>query len=566
MPSVLIVDDNDQNLYFLEALLKGYGFEATSAKNGAEALEAALAAPPALIISDILMPVMDGYALCREWMAREQLRNIPFVFYTATFTGQKDEELALSLGASKFVIKPQEPASLIRIITDALEGHHANTTPVPAEHLPDEQHILQKYSEALFRKLEKKMADLEKVNRELENTLIEQKRLAGQLRQAQKMEVIGRFAGGVAHDFNNILTAIAGYSHLMRMKMESGNPLLAYVDQVFLATERAANLTRSLLMFSRKEEMQPRPVNLNGIIGNLEAFLKRIIGNDIRLRIIRSDDNIQIHADRGNIEQVLLNLATNARDAMPRGGILTIELGTALLDEQFVRAHGYGSPGHYALLSVTDNGEGMDEETRQNIFEPFFTTKETGKGTGLGLSIVYGIVKQHSGFISVYSEPGHGTTFRILIPRIESGPDVESPVDHAVSRRGSETILVAEDDAAIRSFIEEFLTSLGYRIILAEDGQEAIDTFRRNKELVKLVLIDTFMPKKSGLEASEEIKAIQPAIKILFTSGHTVDTIQDSGLIEKGAELITKPLRPCELSCKLREMLDADPDTRSSDT
>lgn len=558
MPSVLIVDDNEQNLYFLEVLLKGNGFEAISAKNGAEALKSALEAPPDVIVSDILMPVMDGYALCREWMAHEQLRNIPFIFYTATFTGQKDEELALSLGASKFVIKPQEPESLMRIITDALAGHHADTTPVPSEPPPHEQQILQEYSEALFRKLEKKMADLETVNRELENTLNEQKRLEGQLRQAQKMEVIGRFAGGIAHDFNNILTAIVGYSHLMRMKMESGNPLLAYVDQVFLATERAANLTRSLLMFSRKEEMQPRPVNLNGIIRNLEAFLKRIIGNDIQLRTILVDDNIQIHADSGSIEQVLLNLATNARDAMPRGGILTIELGAALLDEQFVRVHGYGSPGRYALLSVTDNGEGMDEETRQNIFEPFFTTKETGKGTGLGLSIVYGIVKQHNGFISVYSEPGHGTTFRILIPRIESDPDVESSVDHAVSPGGSETILVAEDDAAIRSFIEEFLTSLGYRIILAEDGQEAVDKFRQNKELIKLVLIDTFMPKKNGLEASEEIRAIQPGIKILFTSGHTVEMIQDRGLMEKGAELITKPLRPCELSYKLREMLHAD--------
>jgi len=558
MPNVLIVDDNDQNLYFLEVLLKGHGFEAMCAKNGAEALESALAAPPNLIISDILMPVMDGYALCREWMAREQLRKIPFIFYTATFTEPKDEELALDLGASKFIIKPQEPETLMRIITDALEGRHANTSPAPAEPLPDEQHILREYNEALFRKLEKKMMDLEKTNRELENTLSEQKRLEGQLRQAQKMEVIGRFAGGIAHDFNNILTAIVGYGHLMRMKMEGDNPLLAYVDQVLLATERAANLTRSLLTFSRKQEMQPRPVSLNGIIRNLEAFLKRVIGDDIQLHTMLGDDNIQIFADSGTIEQVLLNLATNARDAMPGGGILTIELASTVLDEQFVHAHGYGSPGQYALLTVTDNGEGMDEETRQNIFEPFFTTKETGKGTGLGLSIVYGIIKQHNGFISVYSEPGHGTTFRILIPRTESDHAIESPADRVVSPGGGETILVAEDDAAIRCFIEELLTSLGYRTILAADGQDAVDKFSQNKERIKLVLIDTFMPKKNGLEASEEIKAIQPAVKILFTSGHTSDLIQDKGLIEKGAKLITKPLRPYELSCKLHEMLHAD--------
>ena len=242
---------------------------------------------------------------------------------------------------------------------------------------------------------------------------------------------------------------------------------------------------------------------------------------------------------------------------MPQGGTLAIELSATVLDEPFVHAHGFGSPGQYALLSVTDNGEGMDEETRQNIFEPFFTTKETGKGTGLGLSIVYGIIKQHNGFISVYSEPGHGTTFRILIPRIESDSAIESSADHAVSPGGGETILVAEDDTAIRRFIEEFLTSLGYCTILAEDGQDAVDKFRQNKERIKLVLIDTFMPKKNGLEASEEIRAMQPTVKILFTSGHTADLIQDRGVLEKGAELITKPLRPYELSCKLQEMLHA---------
>lgn len=488
-------------------------------------------------------------------MAHEQLRKVPFIFYTATFTEPKDEELALNLGASKFVIKPQEPETLMRIITDVLEGRHARTTPVPADLRSNEHQVLQEYNEALFRKLEKKMMDLEKTNRELEQTLNERKRLEGQLRQAQKMEIIGRFAGGIAHDFNNILTAIVGYGHLMRLKMKGDDPLMTYVDQVLLATERATNLTRSLLTFSRKEEMQPRPVNLKSIIKNLEIFLKRVIGDDIQLNTILPCDDIQVCADSGTIEQVLLNLATNARDAMPRGGTLTIELGTTVLDDQFVQTHGYGSPGPYALLSVTDNGEGMDEETRQNIFEPFFTTKETGKGTGLGLSIVYGIIKQHNGFISAYSEPGHGTTFRILIPRIESDHAVESPADHTVSPGGSETILVAEDDAAIRSFIEELLTSLGYQTILAADGQEAVDEFRRNRERVKLVLIDTFMPKKNGLEASEEIKAIQPSVKILFTSGHTADLIRDKGLIGKGAELITKPLRPYELSCKLQEML-----------
>ncbi|WP_168206011.1 response regulator [Geobacter sp. FeAm09] len=558
MPKILIVDDNDQNRYFLEVLLKGHGFETTRAANGAEALKSALETPPDIIISDILMPVMDGYALCREWMAHERLKKVPFIFYTATFTEPQDEELALNLGASRFVIKPQDPDILLQIINEVLEGHHANTAPAPTAPRPDEQQVLQEYNEALFRKLEKKMMELEKTNRELENTLKEQKRLEGQLRQAQKMEVIGRFAGGIAHDFNNILTAIVGYGHLMRMKMEGGNPLLAYVDQVLLATERAANLTRSLLTFSRKEEMKSRPVDLNDIIKNVEKFLKRIIGEDVQLNIVIKEEAIRIVADSGNIEQVLLNLATNARDAMPGGGILTIESEITVLDDQFVRAHGYGSPGTYALLSVSDSGEGMDEDTRQNIYEPFFTTKETGRGTGLGLSIVYGIVKQHNGFISVYSEPGHGTTFKILIPCTDDDSVADSPAGHVVPLGGNETILVAEDDAAIRRFAEEFLTSLGYRVLLAEDGQDAIDTFRQHREQIKLALIDTIMPRKNGLEVSEEIRAIQPGIKILFTSGHTADLIHDKGLIQEGAELITKPLRPYELSCKLREMLNAE--------
>ena len=416
MQSVLIVDDIAENLYFLEVLLKGNGFEVRSAGNGAEALESARKAPPDLIVSDILMPVMDGYALCREWRADDRLRQKPFIFYTATFTEQKDKELALGLGADRFVIKPQEPDTLLEIIREVLESSCRGGAEAGPETPPDGGGLLREYNEALFRKLEKKMADLEQSNRELAQSMEEQKKLEEQLRQVQKMEAIGRFSAGISHDFNNILTVIIGFGSMVQMTMASGDPQRERINQILAAAERAESLTRSLLTFSRKQELKLQPLNLNDCIRNVEKFLRRIIGEDITLITSLTTEGIPIIADGGHIEQVLMNLATNARDAMPDGGMLSIGTEAIDIDDAFIHMHGYGTPGRHAVLTVADNGIGMDETTRQQIFEPFFTTKETGKGTGLGLSIIFGIIHQHNGHISVYSEPGQGTTFRILLP------------------------------------------------------------------------------------------------------------------------------------------------------
>lgn len=557
MQSILIVDDIAENRYFLEVLLKGNGFEVHSASNGAEALESARKTPPDLVVSDILMPVMDGYALCRKWRADERLKQIPFIFYTATFTDQKDEALALSLGADRFVIKPLEPQALMEIIREVLTASRSGQ--LGAADLPrQEGEFLKEYNEALFRKLEKKMADLERAHQELQQTMAEQKRLEEQLRQVQKMEAIGRFSAGIAHDFNNILTVISGFGSMMQVKMPMDDPQRGRLDHILAAAERAKNLTRSLLTFSRKQEMELKQLNLNDCIRNVEIFLRRIIGEDIKLVVSLSGEDIPIIADGGHIEQVLMNLATNARDAMPDGGILSISTDLVDIDEGFIRMHGYGTLGRNVVLTVADNGVGMDAATRQQIFEPFFTTKETGTGTGLGLSIIYGIVQQHKGYISVYSEPGRGTTFRILLPVIEG--DVlpqDTALNHQPLRGGQETILVVDDEAAIREYLEMFLTSLGYNVLLAGDGHEAIDVFRENAENVDLVLIDVVMPNMKGSEAARELRRIRSDLKIIFTSGYQNDLVHKQKLLEEGMQLLMKPLLPTDLAGVLRTVLDS---------
>jgi len=558
MQSVLIADDIAENLYFLEVLLQGNGFEVRTVLNGAEALASARNNPPDLIISDILMPVMDGYLLCREWRADEQLRQVPFIFYTATFTEKKDEELALGLGADRFVIKPQEPEALMAIISEVLTNPLSSHEKLSTELEKKEGALLLEYNEALFRKLEKKMADLEEANRELKQSIIEQKRLEEQLRQTQKMEAIGRFSAGIAHDLNNILSVIVGYGTIIQMKMSCDDPERDKVGQILAAADRAANLTRSLLTFSRKEEMKKQPLNLNRCIRNVETFLRRIIGEDIKLIISLMEEDLLVIADNGHIEQVVMNLATNARDAMPDGGILSIETAVIEIDEEFLRMHGYGRRGRYALLTFADNGSGMDEATRQRIFEPFFTTKEVGKGTGLGLSIIYGIVEQHNGHLSVYSEPGHGTTFRVLLPVMPEGTVVQdADMSHQKLRGGDETVLIADDEAAIRQYLESFLKTLGYKVLLARDGREAIQIFRERGQDIDLVLMDVIMPNINGSEAALEIRHMKNDIKIIFTSGYPYDIIHEKKPQEDSSQLLMKPLTPTELAVKLRAALDA---------
>jgi two-component system cell cycle sensor histidine kinase/response regulator CckA len=383
----------------------------------------------------------------------------------------------------------------------------------------------------------------------------EKEKLENQFRQAQKMEVIGHLAGGIAHDFNNILTAIIGYGNLLNMKLSTTDPLRNYVKQILASSEKAANLTHSLLAFSRKQVINPMPVNVNEIVLGMKKILERIIGEDIEFNVETSDHDLIVKSDKGQIEQVLMNLATNARDAMPHGGMITMITDEAVIDELFVQTHQYGNVGRYALVSVTDTGVGMDKATQEHLFEPFFTTKEVGKGTGLGLAMVYGTIKQHDGFINVYSESGIGTTLKIYIPLAEShNQDTKKPaLANIIS--GNETLLLVEDDPAVRKVTKTLLEELGYSVIEAVDGEQAVKLFKENIARVQLVVSDMIMPKLSGKDVYDELKKIKPDIKTLFISGYTADILKQKGIENEKINFISKPLRADALSRKIREIL-----------
>jgi PAS domain S-box-containing protein len=381
--------------------------------------------------------------------------------------------------------------------------------------------------------------------------------LKDQLLHAQKMEAVGRLTGGIAHDFNNILSAVISYVYLLQKKMPGKDPLRTYVNQILIAVERAAQLTQGLLAFSRKQISNPRPVGLNEIIGNVEPLLRQVIGEDIELATALSDEDVTITADSGQVEQVLMNFAANARDAMPGGGRFTLETRRVKLNGDFAKMHGLGKAGLYALLSVSDTGTGMDESTVKKIFEPFFTTKEIGKGTGLGLSIVHGIVKQHNGSIEVSSAPGKGTTFTIYLPAERRELGALRLREQEAPRGGAETVLVADDDDEVRKTTRSVLTESGYTVLEAVDGEDAVKKFRKNRKKVALVLLDVIMPKKNGKEAYDEIKKSKPEIRAIFTSGYAENIIAQKGIITEGLHFIAKPVPPKELLVKVREILDA---------
>ncbi|MDP2753669.1 MAG: response regulator [Nitrospirota bacterium] len=376
------------------------------------------------------------------------------------------------------------------------------------------------------------------------------------LLKSSKLESVGILAGGIAHEFNNILTTIIGYGKLLDEEMSKDDPLRHNVNMILTSSERAVNLIKGLLAFSRDQIITIRPVSLNGIIKDVEKLLLMVIGEDIELRTTLSEENIVVMADPGQIEQVLVNLATNSRDVMPDGGYLTITTELVELDEEFLKTIKYKKPGRYALISVADTGAGMDEKTAGRIFEPFFTTKEVGRGTGLGLSIVYGIIEQHNGYINVRSDLEKGTTFKIYLPVIKSDVEEEKFTAPFTPTGGTEVILLAEDDEEVRKLTKTVLDGSGYKVIEAIDGEDAIRKFIEDKDKIQLLILDVVMPKKNGKEAYNEIKKTKPNIKALFTSGYAKDIIHRKGFLEEGFSFISKPVSPRELLRKVREVLD----------
>ncbi|MBA4349391.1 MAG: hybrid sensor histidine kinase/response regulator, partial [Thermodesulfovibrio sp.] len=388
--------------------------------------------------------------------------------------------------------------------------------------------------------------------------ITERKKLEAQLLHAQKMEAVGVLTGGISHEFNNILQAIMSIGSLMQMKIKEGDPLRQYVIDLLASTDRAANLTRSLLAFGRKQPIYTMPADINDIVKKAVKFISMVIGEDIEVRTELSDEEMTVMADSRQIEQVLMNLITNARDAMPDGGVLTIQTKPIVIDEAFIKMHGYGKEGIYALISVTDTGIGMDKMTKGKIFDPFFTTKEVGKGTGLGLSIAYGIIKQHNGYINVYSELGKGTTFRIYLPLTEAMKEeaVHTKEEEAEKIEGTETVLIAEDEGHVRKFTKETLERFGYKVIEATDGDEALQKFKENEDRIQLLILDVIMPKRNGREVYDEIRKTKPDIKVIFVSGYPADVIHEKGIPEEGFNFIPKPIRPTDLLKIVREELD----------
>ena len=395
---------------------------------------------------------------------------------------------------------------------------------------------------------------------ERNRAMAEQATLQAQLNQAQKMESVGRLAGGVAHDFNNLLTVILGYAETLQRALKEGDPHRKPVDEIRLAAKRAAGLTRQLLAFSRRQILEPRVLDLGDVVRSLEPMLRRLIGEDLDLRIACPEGLGRVKADPGQIEQVLMNLAVNARDAMAGGGKLTIDASNVDLCDDYTSRRMEFKPGPYVVLAVTDTGTGMTPEVQQRLFEPFFTTKEQGKGTGLGLSTVFGIVKQSGGHIAVYSEVGRGTTFKIHLPRVE---EAARPITHArmpaVLPRGTETILVAEDEEGVRQLVRMVLMDGGYTVIEASNGEQALHLCERHAGPLHLLISDVIMPQMGGKQLAEHLRKLRPNLKILFTSGYTNDAIAHQGVLDPGVAFLQKPYNLNDLLAKVREVLDPGP-------
>jgi signal transduction histidine kinase len=558
MIRALIVDDNCDNLYMLRVLLEGNGFAVEEAGDGAEALARARQNTPGFIISDLLMPVMDGYSLLKQCKSDDQLKDVPFIVYTGTYTDPKDERLALSLGAAAFIVKPAEPESFVARIRVILAMQARGELPSSTRIEANENVLLKLYSEVLVHKLEDKVLELEQANRNLCEEFAERRRLEEQVRQAQKMEAIGRLAGGVAHDFNNLLTIIISFSELILLRLPAGHEVRTFVEEILKAVDRSSSLTRQLLTFSRRQVVVLKVLDLNSVVRGTEKMLQRVIGEDVTLETVLAENLGPVRADAGQIEQVLVNLAVNARDAMPQGGKLTIATNNIDLDEVYTRLNVAAKPGPHVLLAVSDNGCGMTAEVKARIFEPFFTTKGPGKGTGLGLATTQGIVSQLGGHIEVYSEENMGTSFKIFLPRLadsarpDSGDAMLQPV-----RGGTESILLVEDDPQLRSLLRDTLRDSGYAVLAAGDGNEALRLLEQHRGPLDIIVTDVIMPNMGGRQMVEQVVTTFPRAKVLYLSGYTDDAVVRHGILHDQVPFLQKPFTSVTLRRKVREVLDS---------
>jgi PAS domain S-box-containing protein len=645
------------------------GHQVREAADGAEALKVLQAGGIDLVISDILMPNMDGYRFCYEVRNNPLLSKLPIILYSSTYLTPSDRDLGLKFGANAFLEKPAPPEQLAGLIEEVTRAPNA----AKPSQVPEDLGVLKQYSERLIKKIEEKNLELLQRTAELEeaqqkfrqmaenigevfwvatrgitkviyvspgyeriwgrpcqevyddarawlwsvlaedrpaiieaieqdkysnengyheefrivrpdgsvrwilnrafpvrdssgkiyrNTGIctdvtDRKNLEGQFRQAQKMEAVGRLAGGVAHDFNNLLTVINGYSQLILHKLDERDPIYHDLDEIQKAGIRAADLTRQLLTFSRKQVIRPQVINLNVAIVELEKLLKRLIGEDVVLVTELKQDLGNVRADLSQIEQIIVNLSVNARDAMPKGGKLTIATSNIDLEETNTTLFKGLKPGAYIQISITDTGTGMTDEVKNRVFEPFFTTKEPGKGTGLGLSTVYGIVHQSGGYVGVYSEVGKGSCFKVYLPRVEAPADARKrAASKAASPRGTETILVVEDQEVVRLYIGFVLRSNGYTVKEASHGGEALLLSERLEGKIDLILTDIVMPEMSGPALVKRLTKQRQGVKAMYMSGYPDSTIVHQEDLDPNAVFLDKPFTPGQLLHKVREALD----------
>nr|WP_321468714.1 response regulator [uncultured Desulfobulbus sp.] len=676
---ILSVDDKQENRYFIEALLKGHGFEVLSADNGAEALASLEKEHVDCVLSDILMPVMDGFELCRKLKADSRFCQIPFIVFTATYTGPQDEAFALKIGAARFLQKPCEPETLVRTINEVLAADHSEEAPSP-QGASEDGEVLKLYNERLIRKLEQKMVELEHqvearkdteeilrqsetnyrrlfhsirdailvfdVHRRIINCnrafaelfgytmdelighptsilyeseaqfhqmsqslqaltddpsqvyLIQfktkdgrlfpgeinlfrlyddeermtgfiglirdvsqrieserqQQQLEAQLRQAQKMESIGRLAGGVAHDYNNMLSVILGYAQMGLSKTKPGLPVHEFLQQIVDAAQRSSAMTRKLLGFARKQAVVPRVIDLNECVSGMLKMLQRMIGETVQIIWQPQSYLWPVLIDPSQVDQILANLCVNARDAMPVGGKIVIRTAMVSLTDPLRLSHGQLQPGEYVLLSIVDEGCGIDLEVQERMFEPFFTTKGEGQGTGLGLSTVYGIMQQNGGIIDIRSTPGQGADVSLYLPRHHAPAEERKEKKGAILRGGGETILVVDDEEGILQAISALLTGLGYTVLATTRSTEAILLANTEPGGVQLLLADMVMPEMGGVELAKLLCSFYPNLKYLFMSGYA-ESFTDKDCDDIQRYCIHKPFSIDELAEKVYNAL-----------
>ncbi len=507
---VLVVEDLEADCDLLVRVLEKDGYEVQYERvDSAESLNRCLTTGDwDLVVSDHSMPGFSGTAALR--IVRERGFDVPFIFVSGTI-GEDTAVEAMRLGANDYVMK----------------GSSARLLPAIRRELDD-----------IARRRQHKSAEQ-------------------RMRQLEKFEAIGRLAGGIAHDFNNVLGAVLGWAELGITEAPADSHTARYFHKIREQSQRAAGLTRQLLAFARRQILQPKNIELNELIIETVALLRRVIGEHIDVNMILPPESQVVCADPSQIEQVLMNLCLNARDAMPNGGQLTIETQPAELDNEYCKLYSYVRPGKYVKLSISDTGIGMDEATVERIFEPFFTTKDVGKGTGLGLATALGIVKQHEGSIEVQSELGKGTAFHVYLPASSGIPASRESVGDSRVRGGTETILVAEDNDGMRQMMRETLESLGYRVLLAEDGEQAVEKFNLHRQAISLTVLDVLMPKLDGYAAYSQMSEISPGLPVIFISGYSEQRPLPPSSVSTNACLLQKPFNSKMLGLRIRELLDS---------